>query len=191
MPCFLAQRNRFKTKKLENMKTKIKTLILSVLILILASLALTAQERLSIELYQDARLAVAGGNGYKAGTIDVLARFTMQGKQDKLGYFTVSPTFEYAEIDGIYKRYSLGVGYSFNKWLRNSETQITLDYGWIDRFGKTSFSASATGAYKYLLSERIKLVALLQLTDRKDLKLFYDKTNTLKLSGFIGIEIDL
>lgn len=158
---------------------------------LLLSISVSAQSNISLEVYQDAKLLTTGDGYYNAGTIDVLTRFTMQGKQDELGYFTVSPTFEYAEIDGIYKRYSLGVGYSFNQWLRNSETQITLDYGWIDRFGKTSFSASATGAYKYLLSERIKLVALLQLTDRTDLKLFYDESNTLKISGFVGLEINL
>lgn len=169
---------------------KFKKLIL--LITLTFTLGNFAQDKLSLEIYQDARLMITGDNKiYDAGTLNILSRFTMQGKQDRLGYFTVSPTFEYAEIQGTYKRYSIGCGYTFNQWARKSEIAFNIDYGWIDRFGKTSFSASATSSYKYKINDIFKLVALAQLTDRKDLKLWYNESNTLKFSGFIGVEVNI
>jgi hypothetical protein len=160
--------------------------------MVMAFKGLNAQS-ISIEVYQDAKFAFIGDKerGYKAGTLDILTRLTMQGKQDRLGYFTVSPQFEYADIKGIYKRYSFSVGYTFNQYFKNFEQSINIDYGFIDRFGKNFFSAGATGSIKYKITDGIKVVALAQLTDRKDLKAFYNETKTLRFSGFLGIEINI
>ena len=38
----------------------------------------------------------------------------MQGNQDELGYFVVAPEFEYADLQGTYRRYSVNVGYTLN-----------------------------------------------------------------------------
>ena len=164
-----------------------------IILALLLSGFIHSQNNLSIELYEDAKFAFVGDkdNGYKAGTLDVLVRFTMQGKQDRLGYFTVSPQFEYADIKGIYKRYSFSVGYTFNDYFKNFEQSINIDYGFIDRFGKTFLGAGATASIKYKLSDRFKVVALAQLTDRKDLKVFYNQSQTIRFSGFIGLEINL
>ena len=164
-----------------------------IILALLLSGFIHSQNNLSIELYQDAKFAFVGDKdrGYKAGTLDVLVRFTMQGKQDRLGYFNVSPQFEYADIKGIYKRYSFSVGYTFNDYFKNFEQSINIDYGFIDRFGKTFLGAGATASIKYKLSDRFKVVALAQLTDRKDLKVFYNQSQTIRFSGFIGLEINL
>lgn len=166
---------------------------LTTLILLVLTLApLSAQNNVSVEVYQDAKFLAVGDKerGYKAGTIDAVFRLTMQGNQDKAGYFTVSPEFEYADIDGIYKRYSANIGYTFNKWINNSEFAITIGYGWIDRYGKSFFSSGGTLAYKYKITDNFKVVALGQLTERKELKALYG-SNPFKVSGFIGLEINL
>lgn len=162
----------------------------------------TAQN-ISTEIYQDLRLMTVGDkdNNIDPGTLDLLAKLNLNGKQDAYGFCTVSPQFEYANITGIYKRYSFSVGYTFNQLYSNnhflnsilekSEFQINLDYGFIERFGKTFNGFGGTAAYKYKLSDTFKVAALLQLTDRKDLKAFYNETDTIRLSGFIGLEINL
>lgn len=180
------------------MKT-LKTLF-TISALLLATAVIKAQN-ISTEIYQDVRLATVGDkdNGIDPGTLDLLFRLNLNGPQDQCGYFTVAPQFEYANITGIYKRYSFSAGYTLNQFYSNnhfinailekSEFQFAIDYGFIERFGKTFNGFGSTAAYKYKVTDSIKLSALLQLTDRKELKAFYNETNTLLLSGFLGLEI--
>jgi len=152
-----------------------------------------AQDKVSLSVYQDAKLGVIGDkvHGYDAGTLDLLFRFKMQGYQKEFGYLIVFPEFEYAEIKGLYKRYSVNVGYTLNKLvIDNTEVNASLGWGWIDRYGKTVFSWGASSEIAYKVSDKFKIVALGQLTERKDLKLFYGK-NEIRFSGFIGIEFNL
>ena len=161
-----------------------KTLIIALLI----SCSIYAQDNISIEVYQDLKFATIGDKerGYKAGTLDLVLRLSLQGFQDKHGYFVVSPEFEYAEIEGIYKRYSANVGYTLNKlFIPKSETSLMLGWGWIDRYGKTSFSGSGSLSYKYLINDKLKVVAMSQFTQRTDLN------GLIRFSGFVGLEFNL
>ena len=52
-----------------------------------------SQEKVSVNLLQDLKLATVGDEkrGYKSFTIDVLLRIKMQGNQQKLGYMIILP----------------------------------------------------------------------------------------------------
>lgn len=161
------------------------------LLFLMIALSVNAQRSVSVALYQDAKLMTTGDGYYEAGTINLLARIKMQGHQQKYGCMIVYPEFEFAQIDGNYKRYSLNLGYTFNKLIfDNFETSIQGGYGWIDRFGKTTFSASANGELAYKLSDRFKIALLAQFTHRTDLKLWYND-DVIRFSGFLGFEFKI
>lgn len=167
---------------------------IALFILTLLSITAKAQSGVSISLHQDIRLAIVGDeeHGYKAGTLDLLARFKMNGNQGKYGYFVVYPEFEYAEIDGIYKRYSVNVGYTLNKLIvDDAEIGVYLGWGWIDRYGKTFYSFGGGIEVSYKLTEKLKISGIGQLTERKELKFYWNETQTIKPSFLFGIEYKL
>lgn len=150
-------------------------------------------QNVSVAIYQDAKFLFIGDKerGYEAGTIDIVARLKMQGNQDKYGYLIVFPEYEYAEIEGIYKRYSANVGYTFNKLILDRfEANISLGYGWIDRYSMSSWSFGASSELTYKITDRLKFNLLLQGTERKDLEVLWGN-NAFRISGFIGIEVNL
>ena len=151
-----------------------------------------AQEKPSLSIYQDGRLAFLGDDkGNDSGTLNILARLKMQGNQQKWGYLVIFPEFEYADIVGSYKRYSANIGYALNKLIVNrTEATAALGYGWIDRYGYTTCSWSLSGTIAYKLKSHLKLNVLGQFTERTDLLLMYGE-NELRFSGFVGFEINL
>lgn len=172
---------------------RIVFLIIMIITFLIAGLRVgSAQDNVSLSIYQDAKLLVSGddiGNG--VGTVNILARLKMQGNQDKYGYFIVYPEYEYAEIKNLYKRYSIGIGYVFNKLILDKfEITPSINYGWIDRGGLNGFSVSASSELAYKLNDTFKLSLLAQITERKDLKILYND-NAFRFSGFIGFEINL
>ena len=163
------------------------------LVITLLSATLSAQQRVSIAIYQDAKFLTIGDEkrGYKAGTADLVFRLNMQGKQQKYGYMIVSPEFEYADIEGIYKRYSANVGYVFNQLVvPRTEVGSTIGYGFIDRWGKSMFSFSVSGFINYKITDRFKLSLMAQFTERKDLAWAYGE-NDIRFSGLVGLGINL
>src|SRR5690606_31889043 len=101
------------------MKTKI---IIAVGLFILNTVLCLGQERLSVSVLQDVRLGIVGDkeHNYDAFTLDILVRLKMQGNQQKYGYLTIYPEFEYADLKQSYIRYSANVGYTFNKLIVNN-----------------------------------------------------------------------
>ena len=174
------------------MKRKTKIAFLVILIMSLGYVAL-AQNKVSLSIHQDARLGLLGDDkGNDAGTLNILARFKMQGKQQKgYGYLVVFPEFEYADIGGNYRRYSANVGYTFNELIvDNFEASLFGGWGFIDRYAKAFFSAGFEAELGYKITDRFKVSLLAQLIDRKDLKWMYGNTE-VRFSGFIGIEYNL
>ena len=161
------------------------------ILLLLISLSIYSQDRVSLSIHQDARLALVGDGHYQPFTANILARFKMQGKQQEYGYLIIYPEFEYAEIEGIYKRYSVNAGYTFNKLiLDNFETSIQGGWGFIDRYDTGAFSFSLGGELAYKVTDRFKVSLIAQFTERKDLKWMYGD-NVIRFSGFLGIEYNL
>jgi acyl-CoA-binding protein len=159
--------------------------------LLLITLSLNAQETVSISLHQDTRLAFLGDDhGNKPGTVNIVARLKMQGDQEKWGYMMVFPEFEYANIDGQYKRWSANIGYTFNRLIiDNVEVSASFGWGWIDRWGLSTGSISTSGELAYKIN-CFKISLLGQITDRTDLLLRYGNRE-MRFSGFIGLEFNL
>ena len=152
-----------------------------------------AQEQVSFSLMQDLKFATIGDTkrGYDAFTPNIVVRFKMQGIQGKVGFLTIFPEFEYAAIEGNYYRYSANVGYSFNNLLFKDWTYTpAIGWGMIDRYGKSFFSFGGSLEISYRLSPKFNLVALNQLTERKDLKWLWGD-NKIGYSFFVGLEFNL
>ena len=66
-----------------------------------------SQEKVSVNLLQDLKLATVGDEkrGYKSFTTDILLRIKMQGNQQKLGYMIIYPEYEFADLKSKYQRY--------------------------------------------------------------------------------------
>lgn len=145
-----------------------------------------AQDNVSISVFQDVKFALQGdeARGYKAGTLNIIARLKMQGNQDDLGYFVVVPEFEYADLQGTYRRYSVNIGYTLNA-IKNIEVTPMINYGWIDR-GVSTYSGGGSIETMYKLSDNIKIGVLNQLVHRTDLP-----NRKLGYSFFFGTEINL
>ena len=145
-----------------------------------------AQDNVSLSVFQDVKFALQGdeARGYKAGTLNILARFKMQGNQDELGYFVVVPEFEYADLQGTYRRYSVNIGYTINA-IKKIEVTPMINYGWIDR-GVSTYSGGASIETMYKLSDNIKIGVLNQLVHRTDLP-----NRKLGYSFFFGTEMNL
>ena len=161
-------------------------------LILLITLTTQAQRKISIAVNQDAKFLFVGDKerGYDAGTLNLVTRIKLQGHQLEHGYMVVAPEFEYADIEGIYKRYSANVGYTFNRWIPNIETSAYIGYGWIDRYGKTTFSGSASGEVAYKINDWLKVNVFGQLTHRTDLKWLWND-DVVRFSGFIGFEVNL
>jgi hypothetical protein len=153
-----------------------------------------AQEKISMQIMQDAKLGIVGDkeHGYKRGTIDVAVAMVLQGKQKKYGYLIAYPEFEYADLKyDSYKRWTANVGYSFNKlYVKNTEVGGSLSYGFIDRRA-IKMCIGANGFLKYKLCNYFKLVANMQFSQRPDLDVLYGIPNEYRYSGQIGIEINI
>lgn len=154
---------------------------------------LEAQNNITASILQDAKLGIIGDkeHAYKAGTLDILVRVNMQGKQTKSGYLVIFPEFEYAKIKGDYKRYTANVGYTFNQFvMQGVEVQATAGYGWIDRYSKAFFSWTFTASIKYKISPNFKIILLSQLTQRKELTWLYGE-KIWRASFFAGAEVPI
>ena len=145
-----------------------------------------AQDKVSLSVFQDVKFALQGdvARGYKAGTLNILARLKMQGNQDELGYFVVVPEFEHADLQGTYRRYSVNLGYTLNS-IKKIEVTPMINYGWIDR-GVSTYSGGASIETMYKLTDNIKIGVLNQLVHRTDLP-----NRKLGYSFFFGTEINL
>lgn len=161
-----------------------------IIVLLLVCACGFSQEKINVSVYQDARLLLLGDDkGNSALTPNVLFRLEMQGKQMKGYYFVMFPEFEYAEIDGVYRRYSVNIGWTFNDlFFSDFEVGATLGYGFINRWSGAFFSSGGSLSVSY--GKRLKAGVLLQVTERKDLDFAYGN-NAYRFSGFIGVKYDL
>ncbi len=161
-----------------------KKLLLALLITF--SLTLSAQEKITALIAQDVRLLTKGSGSYDSGTLNTILRVQLEARQDKVGYTSVFAEYEYGELSPIYKRYSLNASYTFNRlFIDDLELSAYLGYGIIDRgFSKQSFGFG--GSINYKLNETFKIVAVLQVIDRTDLGVLYNR-NRIVTSFFIGI----
>jgi len=155
-----------------------------------------SQEKISMSIYQDARLVVLGNKKENnIRTLNMLIHFKFQGKQNALGYLVFIPEYEKANLPDMYQRLSLSIGYTFNGLYtsklvlpQNLEFTLAIGYGITNRFSNNSFNFSISGEASYKINEWLKVGFVHQLTERTDLLFKYHK-NKLKYSFFFGLEI--
>lgn len=173
------------------MKTNVTILKIAVTLVLLLNVAsLFAQDRITLNIAQDAKFLFIGDDrGNDAGTLDLLFRSEWQGKQTSVGYMLVAPEFEYSNLQGgDYRRYSLNLGYTLT-FAAPFEFTATAGYGVIDRkHVGADFSAGAQLEAAFAISPNFKLYTAYQFTERSDL---YEYGTPTRGSGFIGIKIGL
>lgn len=181
------------------MKTLGKDNIIILAICCLLSCTTFAQEEVSLSFYQDAKLMMFDDDhNNKAGTLNLIVRLKIQRKQDKYGYLVFIPEFERANIQEAYERYSLNVGYTFNRVkvpyfrapLYDLEITPSFGIGVIDRFGNRTFNWACTLEASYRINDLIKVNLLNQFTHRTDLMDRYN-SDIVRYSFFVGIDIKL
>lgn len=163
-----------------------------IIITLLLSVKNYSQGIIKLTILQDAKLGLIGDNkGNNAFTTDLLVKFKLTGKQFEYGYLTISPYLEYAEINGIYKRYAVDVGFTFNKLIiKNLEITPSINYGIQDRYKKSWLVFGSDIEANYKLTDNIGLTALAQFVERKDLLWMYGDKK-IRFSGFIGITMNI
>lgn len=144
----------------------------ALLILLLSTVLLTAQDNVSIGLYQDGRLLFIGDDhGNDAGTLDIKVDVGLQGHQRKWSYYEMRVQFEYADLSGgKYVSWLVMGGHVFNKLIvKNFEIGMYPTIGMIHRF-KTSYGTyGLTGDISYKMG-RFKLSLLTQGIKRFELE---------------------
>lgn len=143
-----------------------------------------AQEKVSIAVLQDVRLATLGDDkGNDSFTLNLIARIKMQGNQSKIGYLIIYPEWEYANLKQVYNRYSANVGYTLNKLpISNLEASLIGGIGMIARESESSSSFNVTGELAYKLNAWFKILLNAQIVQRSDIDKWL-------CSGFAGLEI--
>lgn len=172
------------------------------LILVLAiALSFSSSAQISVNLTQDAKLLFAGDDkGNEPLTIDLALRVELRGYQRKFGYMFVAPEAELAELEGgTYKRYSVNVGYTFNRFfegqrrLENLTATASVGYGIIDyNGGYTGFGTNWQLGYE--VTKRFEVFLDLEGVDRKDLQIYNRNrkltlTERVRVSGKFGFKI--
>jgi hypothetical protein len=111
-----------------------------ILIAVLYQTASVSQEKFNLVVFQDAKLFFLGDQiGNDAGTLDLLLKAEIQGKQKKLGYPVLYIAYKRANLRDLYTRYLVDIGYTFNNFgfqnyfLRQLEVTPSFGYGQIRR----------------------------------------------------------
>lgn len=99
---------------------KAKTILLSfwLLVTIAGSQKLTAQDKITISLLQDAKLGLGLDKKHKntSPTLDILINVNLEGMQFEHYYFCMQMQYEYANLyDGYYSRYGVNAIWFFNQ----------------------------------------------------------------------------
>lgn len=154
---------------------------LTQILILVISINVFSQEKISISLHKDAKLLVVGDkdHNYDPLTINLIARLKMQGKQQKFGYLTIWPQVEFADLKVAYYRYSANVGYTLNqfKWF---ELIPYAGVGLVNH-GKGYSNFSLGGELSIPIGKRFKISYVGEYANRKELrKNIY--------SGYIGGE---
>jgi len=142
----------------------------------------------SLNLSQDARLAIAGDErGNEAFTTNVNLGFELRGLQNGNSYFLMRPEFEYADLKGgeLY-RMTANFGYTFNKWIKDLDFTATLGGGMLSRHGLGGLHTQANLQTTWYFTEGVGLFLDSEFVQRIDLP-----NKFVGYSGKVGIKIIL
>lgn len=179
------------------MKAKLLKVVIFITILLNITF-LFSQENITINYSMDAKLLFIGDDkGNNPGTINYNIRSEWQGKQKEStllginisGYLFVAPEFEYADLQGgIYRRYSVNAGYTFNKWIEKVNFTTSIGYGIIQyNGGYRGFGSNFQIGYEIV--KGIELFIDAEFVNRKDLWIYNDEK--IIVSGKFGVKVDI
>lgn len=188
-----------------------KKLIFISFFTIFSYLNINAQKDFAIAVFADVGLTLRGDHhGHPAGTLDIVSRFKYNANQRKLGHWVYFVEFEFAQLEGDFKRYSGNLAFNFNRivfpkiWfiprfeLKNLEIQPSIGYGIISRYDFTKPSLGFSTEIGYRLSKHLKIDILFQASERSDMIELYGKSDSKlgvfntreSIFGGLGVEID-
>lgn len=174
-----------------------------VIITLLHQVSNMSQERVSLSFYQDVKLLFLGDtHKNKAGTMDLLIKINMHGRQSNIGYPVYNITYEQANLRVLFKRYSINLGYTINQINQNVysilnriELTPSIGYGIIYRYWKNEAipydNWSLSTQITYQINSSIKIAILNQLIRRTDIKRKVNQPKIIRYSLFLGMEFSL
>ena len=156
------------------------------LFIILLFPLLSFGQGISLNISQDARLALVGDErGNKAFTTNVNVGAEFRGLQKGSSYFLMRPELEYADLKGgeLY-RMTANFGYTFNKWFNNVDFTATIGGGMLSRHGLGGLHAQSNLQTTWYFTKGIGLFLDSEFVQRIDLP-----NKFVGYSGKIGIKI--
>jgi hypothetical protein len=158
------------------------------LFIILLFPLLSFGQGISLNISQDARLALVGDErGNKAFTTNVNVAAEFRGWQKGNSYFLMRPEIEYADLKGgeLY-RMTANFGYTFNKWIKDVDFTATVGGGMLSRHELGGLHTQANLQTTWYFTKGIGLFLDSEFVQRVDLPKKF-----LGYSGKIGIKIIL
>ena len=152
---------------------------------------LSAQNKATLLISQDARLAILGDDiGNDAFTTNVRVASEWQGNQLKHGFFFGRPEIEYADLKVPFVRTSLNFGFNHNMFSDYFNIAYSVGYGIIYRKQDRGWlAANQFNADLYFfvnVTNKISIFVNGQVVNRNDLK-----ETKLVYSNFVGIKFEL
>jgi hypothetical protein len=158
------------------------------LFIILLFPLLSFGQGISLNISQDARLALVGDErGNEAFTTNVNIGAEFRGLQKGSCYFLMRPELEYADLKGgeLY-RMTANFGYTFNKWIKDVDFTATVGGGMLSRHKLGGLHTQANLQTTWYFTKGIGLFLDSEFVQRADLP-----NKFLTYSGKIGIKIIL
>jgi len=142
------------------------------LILLFTTIA-TAQEKISLGVYQDAKLTFYRDNhGNEPFTADIVITANLEGKQFKHYYFSLQPFYEYADLHGgKLHRYGINTNWNLNQLIiTNTTITAGIGLGLIHRFSMGFPSYQANLELKHKIAQWLELAIRTELVRRSELE---------------------
>jgi len=158
------------------------------LFIILLFPLLSFGQGISLNISQDARLALVGDErGNEAFTTNVNVAAEFRGWQKGNSYFLMRPEIEYADLKGgeLY-RMTANFGYTFNKWVKDVDFTATVGGGMLSRHELGGLHAQANLQTTWYFTKGVGLFLDSEFVQRRDLP-----NKFIGYSGKIGIKIIL
>jgi hypothetical protein len=158
------------------------------LFIILLFPLLSFGQGISLNISQDARLAIVGDDrGNEAFTTNVNVAGEFRGWQKGSSYFLMRPEIEYADLKGgeLY-RMTANFGYTFNKWIKDVDFTATIGGGMLSRYELGGLHTQANLQTTWYFTKGVGLFLDSEFVQRIDLPKKF-----IGYSGKIGIKIIL
>ena len=158
------------------------------LFIILLFPLLSFGQGISLNISQDARLALVGDErGNEAFTTNVNVAAEFRGWQKGNSYFLMRPEIEYADLKGgeLY-RMTANFGYTFNKWVKDVDFTATVGGGMLSRHELGGLHTQANLQSTWYFTKGVGLFLDSEFVQRIDLP-----NKFIGYSGKIGIKIIL